>query len=162
MGDLLLITDDPRRAEGLARDLDTSTTCRIHDLYADALPSGRPELIVSVIEALTSDAILRLRAWTSRDAGWKRNVLRSEANTLAKGSSCEPTVSRVAGESKSWLAWAVAVRNASLSRRRVTTTSSCSSMLCDSMGRFYCPKVMPRSSDCCARPFRGASLARRR
>ena len=69
MGDLLLITDNPRRAEGLARDFDTSTTCRIHDLYEDALPKSRPELIVSDIEALTSDAILRLRRILSQVRG---------------------------------------------------------------------------------------------
>ena len=61
MGELLLITDDLRRAEGLARDCAASTTCRIHDLYGDKPPAARPELIVSDVEALTSEAIVRLR-----------------------------------------------------------------------------------------------------
>lgn len=61
MGELLLISDDLRRAEGLARDFDASTACRIHDLYDDKPPAARPELIVSDVEALTSDAIVRLR-----------------------------------------------------------------------------------------------------
>ncbi|XYD11938.1 HD domain-containing protein (plasmid) [Methylobacterium sp. NMS12] len=61
MGELLLITDDPRRAEGLARDLAASATCHIHDLYADTPPTSRPDLIVSDVEALTSDAFDRMR-----------------------------------------------------------------------------------------------------
>jgi putative nucleotidyltransferase with HDIG domain len=61
MGDLLLITDDPRRAEGLARDFDTAASCHIHDLYDDKPLVPNPELIVSDVEALTSDAIVRLR-----------------------------------------------------------------------------------------------------
>ncbi|MCJ2061151.1 HD domain-containing protein [Methylobacterium sp. J-088] len=61
MGELLLITDDLRRAERLARDFDAATASHIHDLYSDKLPAMRPELIVSDIEVLTSDAIVRLR-----------------------------------------------------------------------------------------------------
>jgi putative nucleotidyltransferase with HDIG domain len=61
MGELLLITDDLRRAEGLARDFAASGTCRIHDLYDDKPPASRPDLIVSDVERLTSDAIGHLR-----------------------------------------------------------------------------------------------------
>jgi putative nucleotidyltransferase with HDIG domain len=61
MVELLLITDDLRRAQRLTRELNTSTTNIIHDLYDDKLPVSGPELIVSDVESLTSDAIVRLR-----------------------------------------------------------------------------------------------------
>lgn len=61
MGELLLITDDVRRGERLARDLAKFGTCHVHDVYEDAIPIGGPGLIVSDIGTLTSDVILRLR-----------------------------------------------------------------------------------------------------
>jgi putative nucleotidyltransferase with HDIG domain len=61
MSDLLLITDDLRHAERLTRDVGESGTCRIHDLYDEALPQGRPALVVSDVKSLTSDALVRLR-----------------------------------------------------------------------------------------------------
>nr|WP_246733521.1 HD domain-containing phosphohydrolase [Methylobacterium sp. BTF04] len=57
----MLISDDLLRAERLARDLDRFRTCRVHDLYDDTPPVCVAELIVSDVETLTSDAILRLR-----------------------------------------------------------------------------------------------------
>lgn len=38
MGELPLITDDPRRGERLARDLGAFHACRVHDLYEPAAP----------------------------------------------------------------------------------------------------------------------------
>lgn len=61
MSALLMITDDLRHAERLAREFDTPTSCRIHDLYADGGPNGQPSLIVSDVKILTSDALVRLR-----------------------------------------------------------------------------------------------------
>ncbi len=61
MSELLLITDDLRHAERLTRDVAESGDCRIHDLYDDALPQGRPALVVSDVKSLTSDALVRLR-----------------------------------------------------------------------------------------------------
>ncbi|SFL36935.1 HD-GYP domain-containing protein [Methylobacterium pseudosasicola] len=61
MGELLLISDDLRRAERLARDFGASTASRIHDLYDDEPFAAHPGAIVSDVERLTSDAIIRLR-----------------------------------------------------------------------------------------------------
>ncbi len=61
MDELLLISDDLRRAERLARTVAAGATCRVHDLYDDAPLAARPALIVSDVEALTSDALVRLR-----------------------------------------------------------------------------------------------------
>ncbi|MDP4027242.1 HD domain-containing protein [Methylobacterium sp. NEAU 140] len=61
MGELLLITDDLRRGDRLARDLGTFRACRVHDLYEAAVPSVLPELIVGDVSALTSDAVLRMQ-----------------------------------------------------------------------------------------------------
>lgn len=61
MGELLLITDDIHRGRRLSRDLGTSQPCHVHDLYDDARPVLNPTLIVSDVEALTSEAIVRLR-----------------------------------------------------------------------------------------------------
>ncbi|MGU3480188.1 HD-GYP domain-containing protein [Methylobacterium sp. D48H] len=58
---LLLISDDLRRGERLARDLVALGACQVHDLYADASPDVKPSLVISDVQALTSDAILRLR-----------------------------------------------------------------------------------------------------
>ena len=61
MSALLLITDDVQRGQRLARDLGAKGACRIHDLYEDKLPPPQFDLIISDVEALTSDAIIRLR-----------------------------------------------------------------------------------------------------
>lgn len=95
MSNLLLITDDLRRAEGFARDFDTSTTCRIHDLYDDKLPVTRSESIVSDVEALTSDAIVRLRRILGQARGKgvpylflvHGNAARAEAQAQALGAT---------------------------------------------------------------------------
>lgn len=61
MSALLLITDDLQRGQRLARSLGSRGSCHVHDLYGDKLPSPLFDLIVSDVEALTSDAIIRLR-----------------------------------------------------------------------------------------------------
>ena len=61
MSALLLITDDIARGRRLSRDLGRRGPCLVHDLYDDKLPATRPDLIVSDVETLTSDAIIRLR-----------------------------------------------------------------------------------------------------
>lgn len=61
MGALLLITDDVQRGQRLARNLGGRGPCHVHDLYDDKLPSPQFDLIVSDVEALTSDALIRLR-----------------------------------------------------------------------------------------------------
>ena len=70
MSELLLISDDLRRTERLARHLGAFQTRRIHDLYDDGLPL-KADLIVSDVRDLTSEAILRLRGVLKhvRDAG---------------------------------------------------------------------------------------------
>ena len=61
MDALLLITDDIQRGQRLARDLGARGVCRVHDLYEGKLPPPQFDLIISDVEALTSDAIIRLR-----------------------------------------------------------------------------------------------------
>lgn len=61
MGELLLITDDIHRGRRMARDLGAFDACRVHDLYEEATPSGGASLIVSDVEGLNSDALVRLR-----------------------------------------------------------------------------------------------------
>jgi len=61
VGELLLITDDLQRGQRLAREISARGVCRVHDLYEDKKPSFGFDLIVSDVEALTSDAIIRLR-----------------------------------------------------------------------------------------------------
>lgn len=61
MSELLLISDDLRHSERLARGFDEPRSCRLHDLYEAEPPSGRPSLIVSDVKDLTSDALVRLR-----------------------------------------------------------------------------------------------------
>lgn len=95
MGELLLITDDLRRGERLARDLGTFRACRVHDLYDDALPTGAPALIVSDVSTLTSDAIVRLRGVLARVRGEgvpylflvHGNAARAEAQARVLGAS---------------------------------------------------------------------------
>lgn len=61
MGEVFLISDDMQRTGRLARDLAAFRTCDLYDLYDDTPPAAVPELIVSDVRTLTSDAILRLR-----------------------------------------------------------------------------------------------------
>ena len=61
MSELLLISDDLRHSERLARGFDDPRSCHLHDLYDAEPPSGRPSLIVSDVKDLTSDALVRLR-----------------------------------------------------------------------------------------------------
>lgn len=61
MTELLLISDDLRHSERLTRDFDASESCRIHDLYDERPPTGRPALIISDVRNMTSDALVRLR-----------------------------------------------------------------------------------------------------
>ena len=61
MSALLLITDDVQRGQRLKRTLGSRGSCHIQDLYGDKLPPPEFDLIVSDVEALTSDAIIRLR-----------------------------------------------------------------------------------------------------
>ncbi len=58
---LLLITDDVARSKRLVREFGTRWVCHVHDLYDDKLPLPQFDVIVSDVEALTSDAIIRLR-----------------------------------------------------------------------------------------------------
>ena len=66
MGDVFLISDDLQRSGRLARDLAAFRTCDIYDLYDDAPPASVPDLIVSDVRTLTSEAILRLRRLLAR------------------------------------------------------------------------------------------------
>ncbi|WP_449410448.1 HD-GYP domain-containing protein [Methylobacterium komagatae] len=61
MSEVLLISDDLRHAERLARGLDDPHSCLIHDLYDAGVPAVRPSLVVSDVKDLTSDAFSRLR-----------------------------------------------------------------------------------------------------
>ncbi|MCJ2085826.1 HD domain-containing protein [Methylobacterium sp. E-005] len=61
MCELLLITDDLQRGQRLAREISARGVCRVHDLYEDTLPPQQFDVIVSDVELLTSDAIIRLR-----------------------------------------------------------------------------------------------------
>ena len=91
--ELLLLTDDLARGGRLARDIGTFQACRVHDLYADARPAGRPRLIVSDVSTLTSDAVLRLRRVLGavRGDGMRHlflvhgNAARAEAQARALG-----------------------------------------------------------------------------
>lgn len=60
-GEVLLISDDVQRAQRLARDLTSLGRCHVHDLYEATVPSLTPSLIVSDVEELNSEAIVRLR-----------------------------------------------------------------------------------------------------
>ena len=66
MGDVFLISDDLQRTGRLARDLAAFRTCDLYDLYDDTPPTSVPDLIVSDVRTLTSEAILRLRRLLER------------------------------------------------------------------------------------------------
>ena len=61
MTGLLLITDDARRGERLARDLSELERCRIHDLYDVASPACGAGIVLVDVAQLDSDALVRLR-----------------------------------------------------------------------------------------------------
>jgi putative nucleotidyltransferase with HDIG domain len=63
---MLLISDDVGRSLRLVRDLGESLSSRIYDLYDENAESGMPDLIVSDVKSLTSEAILRLRRLLER------------------------------------------------------------------------------------------------
>ena len=69
MAELLLISDDLRRTERLARELPNFAGSAIYDLYDDKPDPPSPELIVSDVKALTSEALLRLRKLLERVRG---------------------------------------------------------------------------------------------
>ncbi|SDO46875.1 HDIG domain-containing protein [Methylobacterium phyllostachyos] len=103
MGALLLITDDVQRGQRLARNLDARGPCHVHELYEDKLPPPQFDLIVSDIEALTSDALIRLRRVLAAMRGGEipylflvhGNVARAEAQAQILGASA--TLSSTAG-----------------------------------------------------------------
>lgn len=66
MPGMLLISDDVGRSLRLVRDLGESLSSRIHDLYDENVETGMPDLIVSDVKSLTSEAILRLRRLLER------------------------------------------------------------------------------------------------
>lgn len=69
MSELLLITDDPRRGERLARQLNAFRACRVHDLYEGTPAVDAPSLIISDVSTLTSNALVRLRRILGRVRG---------------------------------------------------------------------------------------------
>lgn len=69
MGDFLLISDDPGRAERLARSLDQLGTCDVHDLYGDMPAPAGERLIISDVEFLDSGALMRLKQRLGRVRG---------------------------------------------------------------------------------------------
>ena len=69
MNELLLITDDPRRGERLARQLSTFRACHLHNLYEGTPAVDASSLIISDVSALTSDALIRLRRILGRARG---------------------------------------------------------------------------------------------
>ena len=66
---LLLISDNLRRTERLARDLGVAWACRICDLYENEPTPDEPNLVVSDVRLMTSEAILRLRQLLERVRG---------------------------------------------------------------------------------------------
>ncbi|MCJ2067475.1 metal-dependent phosphohydrolase, partial [Methylobacterium sp. J-030] len=95
MGELLLITDDVARGQRLSRDLGAHGTWHVHDLYEDKLPGRQPDLIVSDVETLTSDALIRLRRVLAAMRGGEvpylflvhGNVARADAQAQILGAS---------------------------------------------------------------------------
>ncbi|MGE8126577.1 HD domain-containing phosphohydrolase [Methylobacterium sp. NPDC080182] len=61
MSILLFISDDLPRTERLVRTLGLDEHCLVHDLYAATDPIATPDLIISDVAQLTSDAIVRLK-----------------------------------------------------------------------------------------------------
>ncbi|GJE52871.1 hypothetical protein GOFOIKOB_5946 [Methylobacterium tardum] len=102
---LLLITDDVARGRRLSRDLGTRGSCHVHDLYDDRLPSAQHDLIISDIEALTSDAFICLRRALSQVRGdgvpylflVHGNVARAEAQAQILGASATAGIQQMIG-----------------------------------------------------------------
>ncbi|WP_082470014.1 HD domain-containing phosphohydrolase [Methylobacterium sp. Leaf86] len=61
MPKLLLISDDPRRTGRLMQDLGGSRSSSIYDLYGGGPTSGQPDLIVSDVKVLNTEAFQQLR-----------------------------------------------------------------------------------------------------
>ncbi|WP_267427373.1 HD domain-containing phosphohydrolase [Methylobacterium sp. GC_Met_2] len=95
MSALLLITDDIHRGRRLARDLGTLGTCQVRDLYDDAVPNTGASLIVSDVEGLNSEALVRLRRALDQARGdgvpylflVHGNVARAEAQARILGAT---------------------------------------------------------------------------
>lgn len=95
MGKLLLITDDVHRGRRLARDLNTLGACQVRDLYNDAVPNIGPNLIISDVESLNSEALVRLRRTLDQVRGdgvpylflVHGNVARAEAQARILGAT---------------------------------------------------------------------------
>lgn len=95
MNALLLITDDIHRGRRLARDLGTLGTCQVRDLYDDTAPIMGASLIVSDIESLNSEALVRLRRTLDQVRGdgvpylflVHGNVARAEAQARILGAT---------------------------------------------------------------------------
>ena len=112
VGEFLLISDDLRRAERLARDLGPFGECRIHDLY-DEVPQGcGADIVISDVAGLNSDAILRLRGTLSALRGKgvpylfivHGNRARAEAQARALGASETLTADALAQRLRTTLA----------------------------------------------------------
>ncbi|MCJ2094001.1 HD domain-containing protein [Methylobacterium sp. J-072] len=105
MGELLLITDDIHRGRRLSREFGTCRPCHVLDLYDDVLPALDPALIVSDVEALTSEAIVRLRRTLAQLRGEDvpylflvhGNTARSEAQARVLGATTTAGVQQMLG-----------------------------------------------------------------
>ncbi|WP_342111438.1 HD-GYP domain-containing protein [Methylobacterium sp. SI9] len=91
----LLITDDVHRGRRLASDLAECGMWRVHDLYGGVAPAAGASLIISDVEGLHSEALVRLRRIldTARGKGVPylflvhRNAARAEAQARILGAT---------------------------------------------------------------------------
>ena len=91
----LLITDDVHRGRRLASDLAACGAWRVHDLYDDAVPATGASLILSDVEGLDSEALVRLRRILDQARGKgvpylflvHRNAARAEAQARILGAT---------------------------------------------------------------------------
>ena len=105
LGEVLLITDDIARGERLSRNLGARRRYQVHDLYDDAVPTIAPTLIVSDVEGLTSDAIVRLRRILAQLRGEgvpylflvHGNAARAEAQAQVLGATATTGVQQMLG-----------------------------------------------------------------
>ncbi|MCJ2068142.1 HD domain-containing protein [Methylobacterium sp. J-030] len=95
MNACLLITDDVHRGRRLASDLAECGMWRVHDLYGERAPAAGARLILSDVEGLHSDALVRLRRILDRARGKgvpylflvHRNAARAEAQARVLGAT---------------------------------------------------------------------------
>ncbi|MCJ2089544.1 HD domain-containing protein [Methylobacterium sp. E-005] len=127
MGEFLLITDDVHRGRRLARDLVECGSWRVHDLYDEALPTAGARLILSDVEGLHSEALVRLRRALDQARGKgvpylflvHGNAARAEAqarilgatDTLAANAAGHLITGKLATMSRTWLPAAAAQRH---------------------------------------------------